>query len=451
MSGGFCGAEREDGAGIEREKRRRMKLWMGIVTTTLLAVSCAAAVLTADSPRIEFDREAYDALVVEYGDAVPAQEIHAVLRSSILHRQGIPLDVETEPLVYDAPGEYEVRYAASYGDLSAGGSYLVRVVDTTPPELTVDRETLAYACADALDGDLTDRVVVTDNGDHVVFTVTDSSGNRTEQIVRRDVTPPVLTLGAGILDYTCVDDTDGDLRGSVTVYESGGVLYYEVSDRHGNRTSASRKLSGGDRVVYLTFDDGPGPWTAGLLDTLARYGAKATFFVVGTSEHMDLLPRMKAEGHSVGAHSETHNYSKVYASVEAYFDDLERVEQKIEAQLGERTALIRFPGGGSNTVSRKYQPGIMTELARLTEERGYVYFDWNVSSADTSREATTESVAGAVKNGILNRNVSVVLQHDVKEFSVAAVEEVLRWGRENGVLFLPLTPQSTTARQRISN
>jgi peptidoglycan/xylan/chitin deacetylase (PgdA/CDA1 family) len=369
----------------------------------------------------------------------------------VLHRSGVPLAVKIEQPDYSAPGAYEVRYSASYKKLAAEGSYTLRVVDTTPPELTVDEDTLAYSSFDSVDGDLTDRVVVTDEGERIVFSVADSSGNQSEKTVLRDLTPPVITLGQGLLDFTCFDETDGDLSSEVRLHESGGILYYEVSDSHGNAATASRKVAGNGRVVYLTFDDGPGPYTAELLDTLAQYGVKATFFVVGRSEHLDLLPRIKAEGHSIAAHTYSHNYAKVYASVDSYFDDLELVQQKIEEQVGERTVMVRFPGGSSNTVSRQYTPGIMTQLARLLNERGLVYFDWNVSAADASTQATTASVLGNVKNGILKQDVAVVLQHDVKDFSVAAVEEILRWGQANGFVFLPLTPESTAPHHHIAN
>ncbi|MBE6908219.1 MAG: peptidoglycan-N-acetylglucosamine deacetylase [Ruminococcaceae bacterium] len=421
------------------------------IAAALLATVCVQAGAAFDSPRIEFDRESYDELTVEYGEPLPAHEIAAVCRGRLLHRGGVPLDVTVEQPDVGAPGVYEVRYTAAYGKLTAGGAYPLRVVDTTPPELTVDEDTLTASARDRADGDLTDRVVVTDQGEKIVFSVTDSSGNRAEKTVLRDLTPPVLTLGDGLLDFTCVDAKDGDLYDRVRLRESGGVLYYEAADRQGNVATAEKKIAGSGHVAYLTFDDGPGPYTAGLLDTLARYDVKATFFVVGRSEYLDLLPRMKAEGHSIAAHTYSHDYARVYASVDSYFDDLDRVQQKIEEQVGERTALVRFPGGSSNTVSRQYTPGIMTQLSRMLGERGLVYFDWNVSGADTSNIATTESVAGNIKNGIWGHDVSVVLQHDVKDFSVAAVEEILRWGKENGVVFLPLTPESSTAHHRIGN
>jgi peptidoglycan/xylan/chitin deacetylase (PgdA/CDA1 family) len=67
--------------------------------------------------------------------------------------------------------------------------------------------------------------------------------------------------------------------------------------------------AGDERVLYLTFDDGPIPQvTPWVLDTLARYDAKATFFCVGrnAAEHQDILARIRAEGHSLGNHTWDH-------------------------------------------------------------------------------------------------------------------------------------------------
>lgn len=133
--------------------------------------------------------------------------------------------------------------------------------------------------------------------------------------------------------------SDGDLTDRVQYYESGGFLYYTAADDHGNTAEVSRRISGGSRVVYLTFDDGPGPYTEELLDILNKYNVKATFFVVGCSEHLDLLPRIAAEGHTIAAHSYSHNYKKIYASEEAYFDDLARVQQAISERIGRETKL----------------------------------------------------------------------------------------------------------------
>ena len=163
-----------------------------------------------------------------------------------------------------------------------------------------------------------------------------------------------------------------------------------------------------------------------------------------------LIDDIVSQGHSIGAHSYSHNYNKIYASEEAYFADLDRILSVISSKAGVSTKLIRFPGGSSNTVSR-FNPGIMSRLANEVVDRGYRYFDWNVSSGDAGGANTSKKVYENVISGIKGRNVSVVLQHDTKGFSVDAVEDIIIWGLENGYTFLPLGSTSPTAAHGLNN
>jgi peptidoglycan/xylan/chitin deacetylase (PgdA/CDA1 family) len=341
-----------------------------------------------------------------------------------------------------------------------------------------------YTATDDCDGDLTAAVTVEETDGKILYTVTDSYDNlgtaeRTIHYV--DTKPPVLTLSgdeeiwmkAGQTytepGYTALDQGDGDLTASVTV--SGTVnqyhaadyeLSYAVTDEAGNTATATRTVhvepqpqpnvvEPGDKVVYLTFDDGPGAYTQELLDVLEEYNVKATFFVTNSNpQYQDMIAKEAAAGHTVGIHSYSHNYNTVYVSEDAYFADLGQMQEIVEAETGCKTSLIRFPGGSSNTVS-SYNPGIMTALTEDVEDMGYQYFDWNVSSGDAGETTDTETVAQNVISGMQQHKVSVVLQHDIKSFSVDAVEEILAWGIENGYTFLPLTESSPTAHHGVNN
>src|SRR5699024_5238173 len=104
-----------------------------------------------------------------------------------------------------------------------------------------------------------------------------------------------------------------------------------------------------EKAVYLTFDDGPSENTGRILDILKQYNIKATFFVTGNNqEHDDMIKRAFDEGHSIGLHTYTHDYASVYASEEAYFDDLKKISDLVESIIGQKSYLIRFPGGSSN-------------------------------------------------------------------------------------------------------
>ena len=125
-----------------------------------------------------------------------------------------------------------------------------------------------------------------------------------------------------------------------------------------------------EKVVYLTFDDGPSENTQKVLDILEQYDAKATFFITGSREECrPLIKKAYEAGHTIGLHTYSHDYADVYSSVDAYFEDLEKVGKVAEEQIGYVPCFIRFPGGSSNAVSKKYTQGIMTELTSLVQEK----------------------------------------------------------------------------------
>ena len=206
-----------------------------------------------------------------------------------------------------------------------------------------------------------------------------------------------------------------------------------------------------DKVIYLTFDDGPGPYTEQLLEILDKYNVKATFFVVNKPNYNYLIAKEYEAGHSVAVHAYLHNYSKVYASDDAYFEDFRAMNEVVKEQTGSYTNLLRFPGGSSNTVSKKYSKGIMSRLTKEVEKQGLHYFDWNVSAGDAGKTTDTDEVYNNVIKGIGNKSWAIVLQHDTKGFSVAAVERIIQWGLEHGYTFLPLDENSPGAHHGIAN
>lgn len=203
------------------------------------------------------------------------------------------------------------------------------------------------------------------------------------------------------------------------------------------------------RVIYLTFDDGPGRYTARLLDILKANDVKATFFVTGMHDYADLIAREYKEGHSVGLHSFSHRYSEIYASSEAFWRDYDKIQAIVVEQTGVETKLMRFPGGSSNTMSDV--DGIMTRLAREAGERGFTYFDWNVSSGDADNADTAAEVFEQCKSGVEECRTAVVLCHDVKEQTVNAMDDFIRWALDAGYVFKPLTKDSYAAHHKIFN
>ena len=260
--------------------------------------------------------------------------------------------------------------------------------------------------------------------------------------------------GANVID-DC-DEVELEKEGEVDTKTVGTyTITYIATDNSNNTTKESRIVNIIPEyrgTIYLTFDDGPGDYTAELLDILAKYDVKATFFVTGYGSD-DMIVREYNEGHAIGLHTSSHNYATIYQSTDAFFEDLYRVQNRVKNLTGYTSYLMRFPGGSSNTVSFKYDGGtrIMTKLAKMVGERGFTYFDWNISSGDAGATTSTEQVYQNVINALKENGDSVVLQHDVKSYSVAAVERIINYGLNNGYTFKKLDATSFTAHHRINN
>ena len=201
--------------------------------------------------------------------------------------------------------------------------------------------------------------------------------------------------------------------------------------------------------VYLTFDDGPSDNTAAILDTLAKYNVKATFFVVGKTDDQskEMYQRIVNEGHTLGMHSYSHKYSVVYDSLDAFETDFNQLQSYLYDITGQECRLYRFPGGSSNQVSNTD----MSEFIRFLNEEGVTYFDWNVSSGDaTSQAYTADELLNNVLTDVPKYKTSVVLMHDsnTKSTTVEALGPMIEALQEMGAQILPID-ENTTLVQHI--
>lgn len=201
--------------------------------------------------------------------------------------------------------------------------------------------------------------------------------------------------------------------------------------------------------VYLTFDDGPSDNTAAILDTLAKYNVKATFFVVGKTDDQskEMYQRIVNEGHTLGMHSYSHKYSVVYDSLDAFETDFNQLQSYLYDITGQECRLYRFPGGSSNRVSNTD----MSEFIRFLNEEGVTYFDWNVSSGDaTSQAYTADELLNNVLTDVPKYKTSVVLMHDsnTKSTTVEALGPMIEALQGMGAQILPID-ENTTLVQHI--
>ena len=428
-------------------------------------------------------------IVLEYGSEYQDPGAQAFVSGSVLLQAPQNVGVSVSGGVdTDTVGTYTITYSAEFENMVKTASRTVYVVDTQPPAIYLVSDPDAYthpgepyreegvSAYDDYDGDVTDQIHSVEIDGVVYYRVKDAAGNVTRiqrEIKYDDRTPPELsllgsqsvTLYQGTVFYdegcTAVDNCSGDISDRIQVsgsvdYNTVGsyVLTYSVEDDYGNVAQTKRlvhivqKPQAG-KVIYLTFDDGPSGYTNQLLDVLKKYDVKATFFLVNTGA-ISIAKRIVEEGHAVGIHSITHKYKEIYANEEAFLNDLYGMQKIIYDYTGVTTYLMRFPGGSSNKVS-SFNPGIMSRLVKLVEAEGFRYFDWNVSSNDTSAGTTSQKIYQNVVGGISRTGKAVVLQHDIYKHSVAAVESIIQWGLENGYTFAVLDYISPGAHHGVNN
>ena len=199
-----------------------------------------------------------------------------------------------------------------------------------------------------------------------------------------------------------------------------------------------------EKWVCLTFDDGPSKTTPEVLAALDAAGVHATFFVVATGyneKYLPLLTQAAAAGHQIALHSASHEYSDIYRSSAAYWKDIALLKQRIAPYVdAESIRYLRFPGGSTNTVSRRYGgKGLMPQLKTEVEQRGWQWVDWNVCAED--------AVGGHPSADTIYRNVvretgeqphCVVLMHDsaTTHTTAEALPDIIRWYADNGYTFL---------------
>ena len=392
-------------------------------------------------------------------------------------------------------GEYQVEYSIKYLFFNIKKIRKVNIIDKDKPIIRIDNnpikicpldnlEEIEYYSYDEYDGDITSSVIVMEDKDYVTFKVKDSSLNEDilkVKLIRIDEDKPVINLkGDSVIylygntkyqepGYSAEDNCDGDITDKVVV--SGEVLddigeytiNYTVVDSSNNKSVITRKVIRKNNSIpsnngyihngeiYLTFDDGPSEDTTGyILDVLKEEGVKATFFVTCNGPDY-LIKRMYDEGHTVALHTASHNYSYVYSSVDNYFNDLEKVRNRVKNITGYDSKIIRFPGGSSNTISRSYQYGIMSQLTNMVIEKGYRYYDWNVDADAAGHAYSSSQVYNNVVNHLSYNRANMVLMHDIKYQTKDAIRDIIRYGKNNGYTFKKIENDTYMIRHGVNN
>lgn len=208
-----------------------------------------------------------------------------------------------------------------------------------------------------------------------------------------------------------------------------------------------------EKIVYLTFDDGPSSLTPQILDILDQFGIKATFFVTGQCpEYFDYIKDAFNRGHTIGLHTYSHDYEQIYTSADAYLNDLNAIGEVVRNEIGYVPCFIRFPGGSSNESSASYCSGIMTALSSIVQSRGFQYQDWNASTGDGENVTADEEIENALDLTECG-NAVVLLAHDGggKQATVKALPTIIRNYLNLGYTFKALDRSSTIVHHQIFN
>jgi peptidoglycan/xylan/chitin deacetylase (PgdA/CDA1 family) len=192
------------------------------------------------------------------------------------------------------------------------------------------------------------------------------------------------------------------------------------------------------KVAFLTFDDGPSKnITPLVIDILDEYDIKATFFVLGSlcRENSAVLKDAFDKGHSIGIHTYTHEYGRIFKDEESFMGEIEMTVEILKNCLGDNfeTRLFRFPGGCFEDYKRKY--------IGILNEKGYVYIDWNTLTGDSeSLNPKPEHLMERFKETSEGKDQLIVLMHDssAKGATVKVLPDVIEYLKSQGYEFAVL-------------
>lgn len=218
-------------------------------------------------------------------------------------------------------------------------------------------------------------------------------------------------------------------------------VVYAVTDSAHNVTTVTEQLrvvGKDEKIIYLTFDDGPSVCTDDILRILKEENVKATFFVTAQfTPYLSKLTDIARDGHEVAIHTYSHNF-KMYQSIESYFEDLNKIKDVIIKYTGKSPRIMRHPGGSSNSIFKKHNrdPQFMDRLCVALLDSGYQFVDWNLDSRDASGNNVPVNVI--VRSACQTaHHIQCLLMHDTgaKRTTVQALPQIIRFFKQQGYEF----------------
>jgi peptidoglycan/xylan/chitin deacetylase (PgdA/CDA1 family) len=197
-----------------------------------------------------------------------------------------------------------------------------------------------------------------------------------------------------------------------------------------------------EKVIYLTFDDGPSYIVSDkILDILKESNVKATFFVVGSKikGRENILKRMYDEGHSIGLHSFSHKYNQIYSSYDNFIKEMDDTAEEVNRVLGFRPNIIRFPGGS--------KPFLNSELLDRLHKKNYKIYDWNASLSDGLNYNTPVNKLIMESHNVVGKSYSRIflLLHcdQVNKNTAIALPEIIDYYKNLGYKFKAITDETS--------
>ncbi len=244
------------------------------------------------------------------------------------------------------------------------------------------------------------------------------------------------------------EETEGsqEAQAGETAQEETGSQENQADQtaNEGTQAASGRVIDPSRPMVALTFDDGPMASVGNrIMDCLAQYGGKATFYVVGNRcpGYAAEMQRMAAEGHEIGNHTYEHKYLHKLGAEQIQYQ-VNKGSEAIQAVCGVVPATVRLPGGNKNAtvLANVNAPMIMWSIDTL---------DWKTKNT----QSTVDKVLGSVRDG------DIVLMHELysqtgdaalqiipalveRGYQLVTVSEMAQYrgGLENGKLYYSFRP-----------
>lgn len=204
----------------------------------------------------------------------------------------------------------------------------------------------------------------------------------------------------------------------------------------------------GKKMIYLTFDDGPSKGiTEKVLDILKEKQVTATFFLIGNQiDGLEpVVKRMVEEGHSIGLHTYTHKFKRIYANREIFIKEMEQCGEKIKEVVGREPKIIRFPGGSRKRLTKTY-------LEKLHGHQ-YKVYDWNMESVDgLNPKVSSERIYRDATKGSEELSTIILLLHCdyMHNNTTKALPKIIDYYKEKGYEFKTITEDTPELYSPIS-